>query len=253
MKCPVCNQDFDRTFKNLKEDLYYDCSHCNSSLFFKGGECTVLSEGSLDQSVRKEKGILKDSVFEDQEEGGDLQDSELTVPELSIPDLAIFEEEPEKAFEEKLEEISEKVSEEVSEEISEEPEKAFEEKLEEVSEEVSEEDSIFQNEKREGSLEDFSEVTEYGNQQNLGKESAFHYNLILSEINSEEIHKQVKSILEDDALKLDPEKQDFLIKDGVLKISEISPVKVHIIVKSLIGLPVKISWEQHLAIDKDSK
>ena len=59
MKCPVCNQDLEINLSDFKEDFYYDCGHCFSSLFFQGGECQVLKEGSLDQSEEAE--ALKES------------------------------------------------------------------------------------------------------------------------------------------------------------------------------------------------
>ena len=58
-------------------------------------------------------------------------------------------------------------------------------------------------------------------------------------------------VLDDERLNITPEEKDLSIKEGVLTITKISPVKAHIIVKSLMGLPMEISWRQHLVMDKD--
>ncbi len=294
MKCPVCNQDFELTLKDFKEDFYYDCDHCHSNLFFQGGECKVLNEGSLDQNDEEEgdisKGSAEESISEIQEEE-DLEEPELTeVPELSVPeiepekdsdsdsekeideeiedsDIFTFENQQEdnsleiqqeEALTSDLSEDSKQEEESLTPNLSEDSKQEEEALTSDLSEDSKQEEQELegesleaQNEDEKKSLEDFSEVTEYGNQQGLGEEGVFYYNLILSEINSEEVRKEVENILEDEALKLNPEKNNLIVEDGVLKISEISPVKVHIIVKSLVGLPVKVFWEQHLVIDKN--
>lgn len=99
-------------------------------------------------------------------------------------------------------------------------------------------------------LEDFSEVASYGNNGGLAQEGLFYYDLTLSEINSKQLRQEVESLLQDRGFQFDLEKNDLQIKNGVLKLTGISPVKVHILVKSLIGLRLKISWKQHLMIDK---
>ncbi len=252
MKCPVCNQDFELSEKDIQVDFYYDCDHCHSSLFFKEGKCEVLSEGSLKREGEEE--VVSESqdeelVSESQEEAEPLEVTE--VPELSISEESLDsssnsepqEESPDPFVpEENLEEDV------LSDQASEEPqEQELEEQIEEPEKESEEN---LETREADQSLENFSEVTEYGNQHSLGEEGVFYYDLILSEINSKEVHKELERILEDEALKIDPEKNRLLIEDGVLKISEISPVKVHIIVKALIGLPIKIFWKQHLIMDK---
>ena len=248
MQCPVCNENLEISSENLEKDFYYDCQNCHSSLFFQKGACKVLVENSL----KKDKNLEEEDKLELTE-----------VPELSVEQQV---EEPE-ALEEEVEAPQEEAvfQEEEAQAPQEEPEMESLETSEDENLEQArqEEPSLDPPLKEEGglnsdppsgeaaeSLEDFSEVTNYGNESGLGEEGVFYYNLTLSEIDSEDIRAKVSSILSDDLLQLDSEKNDLKIKNGVLKLDEISPVKVFVIVKSLMGLPVKIFWEQKLIVDK---
>ena len=53
MNCPVCKVKIEFKAPDL-EEVYYDCSHCSSSLLFKKGKCEVLSEGIVQGSASKE-------------------------------------------------------------------------------------------------------------------------------------------------------------------------------------------------------
>ncbi len=104
-----------------------------------------------------------------------------------------------------------------------------------------------------GQKEDFSEVSKYGNTPSAGEDGIFFYDLFLSGIDSIELKEAVQMVLDDEYLKISPEEKDISIKNGALRVSKISPVKAHIIVKSLIGLPMGISWKQHLAVDQKTE
>ena len=98
--------------------------------------------------------------------------------------------------------------------------------------------------------EDLSDLSRSANVKRTGSEGLFFYDLKISEINSKDLREQIELVLEDEDLKLNTENgRDIKIKEGALHLKKISPVKVHIIVKSLIGLPLKISWNQHLVAD----
>ena len=60
MKCPVCEIELEIPIQDLDE-VYYDCSNCDSSLLFKNGECEILSEGKkgTSQKAVSEKSILR--------------------------------------------------------------------------------------------------------------------------------------------------------------------------------------------------
>ena len=97
--------------------------------------------------------------------------------------------------------------------------------------------------------EDFSGVEKFGNSPAPAGKGAFYYNVTVEEIDSEDLRAETEEILGDPALKLAPEQRDMSIQDGRLTVSKISPVQAHVIVKSLLGLSLKISWEQHLVAD----
>ena len=46
MNCPVCKNEIE--FELPKEDIYYDCPHCQSSLFFSNGECQVIHSEQIE-------------------------------------------------------------------------------------------------------------------------------------------------------------------------------------------------------------
>ena len=100
--------------------------------------------------------------------------------------------------------------------------------------------------------ENFSEVAEFGSSTDQDKQSPFLYDLTLNEINSQIVREKVLSVLEDESLALSSGDSENLmpnrIKDGKITLSKISPVQAYVIVTSLMGLPLNISWEQsHIA------
>ena len=270
MECPVCQKNIPLSPKEIQEDLYYDCKYCQSSLFFQKGECQILSEGSPLEETKKE------ALEENGEKKEDLFSEENLQEFREVPELKESEEKPElQDLEEKTkeqEDFSEsqeenQVSEETkdvksleasSEEIKKEPpEETFEdsslnssplekESLSSSSEELPPIENVEENPLP--SKEDFAEVTNYGNK--ASEEGAFSYDLTLSEINSKEVREKIEKVLEDGFLNMNPEENDLSIKEGVLKLKNMSPVQVHIIVKSLIGFPLKIAWKQELVVDK---
>lgn len=99
--------------------------------------------------------------------------------------------------------------------------------------------------------ENFSDVEKFGNAPSPTNKGAFYYDVTVNEIDSENLRSQVEEVLEDEALKLSPEQFHFSAQEGSLAIRKISPVQAHVIVKSLLGLSLKISWEQHLIADAE--
>ena len=97
--------------------------------------------------------------------------------------------------------------------------------------------------------EDFSDVEKFGNSPTPAGKGVFYYNVTVEEMDSADLRAGAEEVLEDPALKLAPEQLDMSVQEGRLRISKISPVQAHVIVKSLLGLSLKISWEQHLVAD----
>ena len=63
MKCPVCKIEIKFDVQALDE-VYYDCSHCSSSLLFKNGECEVLNEGITQEAVSNKPDSSKKGIAE---------------------------------------------------------------------------------------------------------------------------------------------------------------------------------------------
>ncbi|MCY4512431.1 MAG: hypothetical protein OXB86_01935 [Bdellovibrionales bacterium] len=277
MNCPVCQNDLNLP-ETTKEsiELHYDCPSCFSSLFVKGGKCEVLSAGSASDKVQMDSPPAQETLqeaelsadsekepenFMEEEQPEDSTDSSST----EEPDPASLEEEstaedplPEVTEVPILEEIEKDTSESntaLSEESepssSAEPPTSFEFSEEESSESgplvqpaVEVED---ENIAPEG--EDFSDVEQFGNTPAPSGKGAFYYDVIVSDIDSPALREQVEDILEDEALKLEPDQVHFSKPEGRLVINKISPVQTHVIVKSLLGLSLTISWNQHLIAD----
>ena len=226
MKCPVCSKEMEVPGSDSSASLYYDCEHCYSNLLIKNGKCEVLSE-SLEVSSPEDQSVEQESVQE--ESAG----KEVTQEESTEQDIA-QQEVVEETIEQSLEKTSLSTVPSLGEEESEEQD--FE------TEQQSSEDT---------SLEDFSDVSEYGNNQGVAQDGLFYYDLTLSEINSKELAEEIQNILQDSRFQFGPESHNLSIEDGTLNLIKISPVKAHIIVQSLMGLPLKMSWKQHLIIDQE--
>ena len=208
------------------------------------------TEGKLDENLNEEKqnSQKNDSLIaENIEEEEFFPDETTQVPELSRPDEEISENFSEQKEERKEEDFQEKAT--VSSVSSENKLRGSEFSVSEKnfpSEEGPEKSPASESQK-----EDFSEVAEFGNTQDQDKQGPFLYDLILSEINSQDIREKILFVLEDEYLNLsfrkdDPSMEDDInIKDGQITIEKISPVQAYVIVTSLMGLPLNISWKQH--------
>lgn len=68
------------------------------------------------------------------------------------------------------------------------------------------------------------------------------YDLFLEEIHNQEIRDEVELALIDPKLKIDFLKED--LKNGKIKLKNLNPVKVSVLVTKLKHLPIKIYWTQ---------
>ena len=263
MNCPICNMNLGLSEAHLKMDeLHYDCPHCDSSFFFQNGEYQILNENSIPSkspSPSPSPSHVETSAMENLENKneefntilGDKFQEEPSIDsqeEEKVSDSSFKKQEEEKVSdssftkqeEEKVSDSSFKKQEE------EEEESEFQEAIESENSSKLNDDSSLQNSPK----ENFSDIEEYGNKADISIESVFYYDLQIQEINSAQLRQEIKMVLEDKALGLDPEAYFLKIKDGVLEISKLSPVKVHVIIKALIGLPLTLKWNQSLVVDK---
>ena len=101
--------------------------------------------------------------------------------------------------------------------------------------------------------EDFSEVLEFSKRRDQDEKGLYLYQLSLSEINSQPLKETVSSVLEDKALGIDFEENSSykknIVYNGKVVLSRLSPVQVYVIIQSLMGLPLKIHWEQSHIVD----
>lgn len=275
MNCPVCQRDLNlpETIKESME-LHYDCPGCFSSLFVKGGQCEVLSAGSDSDKMQTEKLSAKDTPQETETPVDSIEELQETDPTGISPESNLQEESasapPEKGAleQEGLPEITEvPVLEETEEDppkspvaspeegspfpTTEEPSEPFEFSEEEALEEepLVQPAAQVEDENIPQGGEDFSDVEQFGNTPAPSGKGAFYYDVTVNNIDSANLREQVEEVLEDQALKLTPDQVHFSKQDGRLVINKISPVQAHVIVKSLLGLSLTISWNQHLIAD----
>ena len=318
MKCPVCKIELELSIQD-SEEIYYDCSNCDSSLLFKDGDCEILSEGNPKKTLSENNDSEKETLQENanEESIGEAISSEDDFPEenlsqnaleeenehqnteeederllnekldkeiqlspetdqvekeffpdetTQVPELKLPEEEPEEDFAQTISEQKEPLEEINQDSATEQKEKTpdqssaeadfpFEE-LKDSSPESKDVESQKEDNPKVSEKEDFSDVVEFGNTQDQDRQGPFLYDLILSEINSQNVREKVLSILEDESLNLPLNNEDKSIQDnienGKLTIEKISPVQAYIIVTFLMGLPLDISWKQHHIAESSS-
>ncbi len=266
MECPVCANEWESPAPT-QEEVYYDCPHCGSSLLLKKGQCEVLSQGQIPDP--SEEGEKPPSSIEPLPEEEDFPDEVTKVPELKMPEEADIESDIEKESPlSKTDEIS-SVKEEEEAPTPEEPVPSSSESENESAEGAEpssnneEKDFPFQEEgpavessaeAENKEKEDFSEVAQFAGTSST-EQGPFVYDLILSEINSQDTKEKVLAVLKDEHLNLplfEEASEKDLIKEGKIKIAKISPVQAYVIVLSLMGCPLKISWEQSPVEDAGS-
>lgn len=91
-----------------------------------------------------------------------------------------------------------------------------------------------------------AEITEFGNSSaSSSQDGAYHYDLLISGIDSSEIRNAVKEVLSDQFFIWDVEPLLRSILQGELKLSQVSSAKAALVVQRLSGLPVRVKWVQH--------
>ena len=270
MNCPVCQNDLNlpETTKETME-LHYDCPSCFSILFVKEGKCEVLSAGSASdneptdsppaQEASQEPEFSVDSEDFIEEDSADFSNESQSTEEPHSTELKEESSEEDSApevtevpiLEETEEDTTESSSEEDEPTPSEESSASFEFSEEESSESgpLVQPATEVEDENIASEGEDFSDVEQFGNTPAPSDKGAFYYDVTVSDIDSPDLREKVDEVLEDEALKLEPNQVHLSKPKGRLIINKISPVQAHVIVKSLLGLSLTISWNQHLIAD----
>ena len=262
MNCPVCNKELEFDLTDL-EDFYYDCSVCKSSLSFQKGKCEVISRGQAPQS---ETNSSATQIYDNQEESISRQ----SIKQASLPDSPLesslesssFLQNQEIPFQQEntLKESSQDPAIETNpsqthtnEAFSEDPVFSTDEITEVPEIEEDEASFIFKEEEElEPAKEDFSEVVEFSKNKKQQEKGLYLYKLFLSEINSQVLKERVISVLEEEYLEIDlqecPSYKESIKHKGKIDLPNISPIQVYVILHHLMGLPLKIYWEQsHIA------
>ena len=93
--------------------------------------------------------------------------------------------------------------------------------------------------------EAFAEVMEFGNPSEATSTGRYAYRVKISEIDTPELLQKVKEILGDKKMHLPSDEVMSSLKEGVVVLKRVNPVKAYKIIRSLFSEPLKLEWEQY--------
>ena len=100
--------------------------------------------------------------------------------------------------------------------------------------------------------EDFSEELEFSKNKDNKQTGLYLYRLFLNEINSQALKEKVLSLIEDAQMELEESEhnsyKEEILHKGKVVFPKLSAIQMYVILHELMGLPLKVHWEQsHLA------
>lgn len=114
------------------------------------------------------------------------------------------------------------------------------------TESASSEPLVPETEPSQNAAADLSDIADYGNSAlSQARDGTLRFHLYLTNIDTADIRKSVREILTDSRFLFDVDQIMNSIRDGAVKISDVTPVKAAILVQRLRPLSVGISWEQY--------
>lgn len=91
-----------------------------------------------------------------------------------------------------------------------------------------------------------SDIAEYGNSPiSQARDGTLRFHIYLTNIDTADVRKAVREILADARFLFDVDQIINSIRNGEVKISDVTPVKAAILIQRLRPLAVGISWEQY--------
>ena len=101
--------------------------------------------------------------------------------------------------------------------------------------------------------EDFSEELEFSKNKDNKQTGLYLYRLFLNEINSQALKDKVLSLIEDAQLELDESEynsyKEEILHKGKVVFPKLSAIQMYVILHELMGLALKIHWEQNHVAD----
>ncbi len=80
------------------------------------------------------------------------------------------------------------------------------------------------------------------------RDGAYHYDLLISGIDSSDVRNSVREVLNDALFLWDVDPLIRSINNGELKLAQVTAIKAALIVQRMSELPVKIKWAQHALV-----
>ena len=179
------------------------------------------------------------------EEGGEIPGEQVSVPEGSVPPPPSFMEE--ETFEEPVQQAIEPEEPPFKDERTQviESHQVRQSQGEFVDETQHPYDGDYESVNDAGGAKEASlgDIERYGNS-NSTNEGPLLYSITISGIDSQELREQVKEALTDRRLLFDVEGLMKGIKDGQIRLQDVSSLKTHVLVSQLLSLPLKFEWGQ---------
>ena len=97
-----------------------------------------------------------------------------------------------------------------------------------------------------GNVGNLADIADYGNSPvSQAREGMLRVHICLTNIDTSDVRKAVREVLEDPRFLFDVDSILHAIRDGEVKISDVTPVKAAVLIQRLRALPVGITWEQY--------
>jgi hypothetical protein len=92
---------------------------------------------------------------------------------------------------------------------------------------------------------DLSDVADFGNSDASGRDGSLRYDLIITGIDTADVREAFREAITDRKLVWDIDQILRSLKNGEVKIENVTPPKAYIVISRLRSLPVQVRWEQY--------
>lgn len=107
-----------------------------------------------------------------------------------------------------------------------------------------EEPAVYKPQTEEPSSE-LAAIAKFGNSENLSRDGNLRYNVFITGIDTIDVREAFREAITDRKFVWDIDQIVKSIRNGEVQIQNITPIKAHILISRLRGLPVQVTWEQY--------
>jgi hypothetical protein len=92
---------------------------------------------------------------------------------------------------------------------------------------------------------DLSDVADFGNSDTSGRDGSLRYDLIITGIDTADVREAFREAITDRKLVWDIDQILRSLKNGEVRIENVTPPKAYMVISRLRSLPVQVRWEQY--------